>query len=253
MNNHEAKQILTLFRPGTADENDPSFDEARQFAKTDPELAQWLEAHCQSYLILRQKFKTIPVPAGLKEQILSERIIHRPSFPSFWRTPLAVAAVVALLLGVVAGIRHVNGPDRYAAYRKRMTETALRSYSMELTSPDPAAVRNFLQSKNAPADFSLPAGLRTASLVGCAATKWQGNPVSMICFKTGRPLGPGDQSDLWLFVTDRKSVTNPPSHDQEAPQFAHVNKAATASWSDGSQVYLLAVVGDETFLRKYLQ
>jgi hypothetical protein len=35
--------------------------------------------------------------------------------------------------------------------------------------------------------------------------------------------------------------------------FARLNKAVTASWSDEKNTYLLAVVGDEAFLRKYLQ
>lgn len=253
MNNHEAKQILLLFRPGTADETDPSFDEARQLARTDPELAQWLKAHSEAYLVLRQKFQSIPIPAGLKEQILSERKIHRSAFQIYWRPALAIAAVVALLLGIYATVWHVPQADRYATYRKRMTETALRSYYMELISRDPAAIRAFLKSKNAPADYSLPSGLRTASVVGCVASKWHGNPVSMICFKSGRPLPAGDQSDLWLFVTDRKTIANPPSEERRAPVFARVNKATTASWSGDGKIYLLAAVGDEAFLRKYIQ
>ncbi|HEX3718985.1 MAG TPA: hypothetical protein VH595_13535 [Verrucomicrobiae bacterium] len=253
MNTNEAKQILMLFRPGTADETDSSFDEARQLAANDPELAQWFKAHSEAYLILRRKFQSIPVPVGLKEQILSERKIHRSAFQIYWRPALAIAAVVALLLGIYASVWHVPGADRYAAYRKRMTETALRSYYMELISRDPIAIRAFLKSKNAPADYSLPSGLKTAAVVGCVASKWHGNPVSMICFKSGRPLPPGDQSDLWLFVTDRSTIANPPSEEQRAPVFARVNKATTASWSGDGKIYLLAAVGDEALLRKYIQ
>ncbi len=108
MNNHEAKQILTLFRPGTADEKDPFFDEARRLASTDPELARWLDAHCESYRILREKFRSIQPPAGLKEQILSERKIHRLSFPSYRRPALALAASMVLLLGIGLGIWHAH-------------------------------------------------------------------------------------------------------------------------------------------------
>ena len=91
----EAKQILALFRPGTADEEDPLFFEARQMAKTDPELARWFDDHCEAYLALRWKFQAIPVPPGLKEQILSERKIHRPFFKSYWRPLLAAAGGVS--------------------------------------------------------------------------------------------------------------------------------------------------------------
>jgi hypothetical protein len=251
MNNQDARQILALFRPGTADEMDPFFHDARQMAGTDPELARWLDAHCAAYLALRQKFQAIPIPPALKEQILSERKIHRPLFQNYWRPLLAAAAVVVLLVGLASAFWPHHGlTDRFAAWRKRMTESALRSYYMDLTSADPAQIRNFLKENNAPADYSLPAGLKTAALAGCVASRWQGSPVSMICFKSGRPLPPGDQSDLWLFVIDRKSVLDAPPPG--APVFARVNKAVTASWSDGARTYLLAGVGDEAFLRKYL-
>ena len=252
MNNPQAKEILALFRPGTADEQDPAFDQARQLAKTDPELARWFDDHCEAYLVLRRKFQSIPIPAGLKEQIISERKIRRPAFQRYWGLLLAAAAVVALLIGLEWGFRPFHAlPDNFLAYRKRMTETALRSYAMDKTAADPAVIRNFLRQTNAPSDYSLPSGLEAAALAGCKVSSWQGSPVSMICFKSGRPLSTGDQSDLWLFVTARKAVSNAPAPG--GPVFARVNKAVTASWSDDNNNYLLAAVGDEAFLRNYLQ
>ena len=43
-------------------------------------------------------------------------------------------------------------------------------------------------------------------MTGCAIEGWQNAKVSMICFRTGKPLRPAEQSDLWLFVVDRASV-----------------------------------------------
>jgi hypothetical protein len=248
----EAQQILALFRPGTADELDPSFKEARLMAETDLELARWFDEHREAYLALRRKFQSISVPPGLKEQILSERKIQRPFLQRYAGPLLAAAALVALLVTLNLGLWPFHGrPDRYAAYRKRMTETALRSYSMDLTETDPVKIRHFLKQTNAPADYTLPAALKTAAVVGCVVKKWQGSPVSMICFKSGRPLPPGEQSDVWLFVIDSQSVSHAPPPG--APVLARVNKAETASWSDDHHTYLLAAVGDEAFLRKYLQ
>ena len=251
MNNQEAKNILQLFRPGTADEKDAAFDQARQLAKTDPELARWFDQHCRDYLALRRTFQAIPVPPGLKEQILSERKIRRPLFQKHWGPLLAAAAVVLLLIGIESGLPPFHGlTEPYPAYRTRMVKTALRNYSMDLLATNPAQIRAYLRQKNAPADYSLPAGLDTAAAVGCVVSSWQGNPVSMICFKSGRPLPAGDQSDLWLFVARRETVPNAPAPG--APVFARVNKATTATWSDARGNYLLAAVGDEAFLRKYL-
>jgi hypothetical protein len=251
VNKQEARKILALFRPGSADEKDPFFHEARHLAKTDPELARWFDEHCEAYLVLRRKFQAIPVPPGLKEQILSERKIQRPSLQRYWR-PLLAAAAVALLVGLSSSLWPFgDSTDNYAAYRKRMTEKALRNYVMDFTATNTVSIRNFLKASHAPADYSLPAGLKTVAAVGCVVSRWQGSPVSMICFKTGRPLPLGEQSDLWLFVIDRKSAAKAPPPGE--PVFARVNKATTASWSDDHKTYLLAAVGDETFLRKYLQ
>jgi hypothetical protein len=252
MNKQEAREILSLYRPGSADEADPFFQEARQLAESDPELARWFEAHRESYLALRQKFQSIPVPPGLKEQILSERKVHRPNFFQRYTVPiLAMAAVLVFILSIDFAPRFFDrSTDNFAAYRKRMTQTALRSYSMDLLASDPMQVRGFLKSKNAPADFSLPPGLKAAALIGCVVSTWQGKPVSMICFKSGRPLPPGDQSDLWLFVIHSKDLPQAPS---VPPLVARVNKAITASWSEGKNTYLLAAVGNEAYVRKYLQ
>ena len=141
MNSQEAREILKLFRPGTADEQDATFDEARQLAKSDAELGRWFEQHCESTRMLRQKFQTIPIPSALKEQILSERKIHRPVFQRYWGAFLAAAAIVALLLGIQEefGPFHFLGTG-YPAYQRRMTESVVRGYYMDLLDNDPEKV-----------------------------------------------------------------------------------------------------------------
>ena len=73
MNRDEAKTILLLYRPGTADADDPQIAEALALAKQDPELTRWLVEHCARQETLRAEFRQITVPAGLKEQIISEQ------------------------------------------------------------------------------------------------------------------------------------------------------------------------------------
>jgi hypothetical protein len=163
-----------------------------------------------------------------------------------------MAAVVAILVGIGFSYGLFHGAnDRYAAYRKRMVETALKGYSMDVTTSNRVQIHDFLAANHAPADYPVTPGLKKAALVGCAVSTWQDNPVSMICFKSGRPLSPGTQSDLWLFVTGHRTLAkaNLPAN----PVIDRVNKAITASWSDGHNDYLLAAVGDEALLRKYLQ
>ena len=249
MNRQEAQEILLLYRPGRADEDNPELIEALDLVKHDPELAKWFETHCALHHAISAKFKQIDVPAGLKEQILSERKI--PSVILWWRRPavLAAATGVVLLAGLASLWLRPVPRDSFPAFRQWMVRTALRTYTMGLETNDLNQIRAYLAQRSTPADYVLPQSLEKAKGTGCDAMHWHGHGVSMVCFRSGKPLGPGEKSDLFLFVIDRSSVPGAPAGDP--PQFTKVNKLMTASWTLGNKVYLLAGNGDEAFLRKF--
>jgi hypothetical protein len=142
-------------------------------------------------------------------------------------------------------------PHNFAAYRSYMDSLAMRGYYMDLVTNNLDQIRVFLAQKNAIADYVLPADLeKNAKAAGCVATTWQGKPVSMLCFQSGRPLGPNQQSDLWLFVTDRAAASDTPV--ASTPAVAKADGLVTASWTIGSRTYILAAEGDAQFLGKFL-
>ena len=122
-----------------------------------------------------------------------------------------------------------------------MVRVALTGYAMDLETNDLTQVRSYLARQDAPADYTLPPGLQKTALTGCAVQKSAGRKVTMVCFRTGRPVAPGATSDLWLFVVDRAALANPPNSRQ--PALAKVNRLITATWTDGNKVYLLGVAG----------
>ena len=252
MNRDEAKNILLLYRPGTADVEDPQIIEALALTQRDQELARWFGEHCARQEVLRAKFRQIPVPAGLKEQIISEQAAQEKAI--IWQRNImltAVAAtVVALLILATFWLRPQGGDNTLAIYRDRMVGSALRSYAMDLATDNPAKIRAYLRQSHAPADYVLPAPLEKVAVIGCAIESWQGVKVSMICFRTGKPLAPGEQGDLWLFVVDRTLVNNAPPAGP--PQLAKVNQLITAIWSQGDKLYLLGTEGDEQTIRRLL-
>ena len=140
--------------------------------------------------------------------------------------------------------------DTMAIYENQMVSVALRGYAMDLLTNAPAPIQTYLAQKQAPADYVLPAGLEKAALTGCAVEGWQTTKVSMICFRTGRPLPPGQQSDLWLFVVDRASLKGAPPPGP--PQIAAVNRLITAVWTRGDKVYFLGTEGDRQSLEQFL-
>jgi uncharacterized membrane protein YbaN (DUF454 family) len=251
VNHDEAKNILLLYRHGMANTDDPQIAEALALAKRDPELARWLEKHCARQFVLREKFRQITAPAGLKEQIISEQAAQAKII--FWRKNAmraAAAAVVALVVLAPFWFRLYPGDDTVAIYQNRMAGVALRGYAMDLETNGVVPIRAYLAQHGAPADFVLPAPLEKIALAGCAIKNWQNTKVSMICFRTGKPLPAGEPGDLWLFVVDRASVKNVPVAGP--PQFAKVNQLITALWIRGDKLYLLGTEGDEELLRKFL-
>jgi uncharacterized membrane protein YbaN (DUF454 family) len=251
VNRDEAKTILLLYRPGTADADDPQIARALGLAKEDPELTRWLVEHCARQEALRAGFRKITAPAGLKEQIISEQAAQEKIISWRQNSILAAAAVVAALV-VLASLwfQHRGNEDTFAIYRSRMAGVALRSYTTDLATNNPAAIRAYLAQKQAPADYVLPAPLEKTAETGCAIEGWQGAKVSMICFRTGKPLPPGQQSDLWLFVIDRSTVKNAPPMGSR--QFVQINRLMTVTWTEGDKLYVLGTEGDEQTLRQYL-
>ena len=252
MNQQEAQQILALYRPGSADANDPAFAEALAFCERDGKLKSWFQAHCDSYHALRSRFKQIPVPAGLKEQILAERKVHTESFQK--RRAVFVMAVVMALAMLTGLLYFWFQPPRETVlsnFQNRMASAALRGYNMDFETNDLQQIRAFLARQNAPADYELPGNLQHTAATGCAIQDWQGSKVSMICFRTGKPLAPGEKSDLWLFVADRAALKDAPKAG--APQFSKVNRLVTATWTQGNRIYFLGTAGEnETTIRRYL-
>jgi uncharacterized membrane protein YbaN (DUF454 family) len=251
MNRDEAKTILLLYRPGTADAGDPEIAAALALARQDPELKRWLVEHCARQEAVRAGFRKITAPAGLKEQIISEQAAHEKRL--FWRrrAVLAATAVVMLLVALASfWFQPRRNDDTFAIYRSRMVGVALRGYVMDLPTNNPAQIQGYLARNQSPADYVLPAPLAKTAVTGCAIESWRGAKVSMICFRTGKPLPPAQPNDLWLFVIDRAAVKDAPPADSR--QFVRVNKLMTVTWTQGDKLYMLGAEGDEKNLRQYL-
>jgi hypothetical protein len=250
MTNEQAKEILKLYRPGTTDAADPAFAEALDLCQRDAGLKEWFGTHCALYTALRAKFKQIAVPEGFKEQIIAER---RAYATPFWQRTILVAGAIALVVMLVfeLQLRQPREPHDFAAYRSYMESFAVRGYGMDTSVTNLDQIHAYFVQRKAIADYVLPADLqKNAKAAGCVATTWQGKEVSMICFQSGRPLAPNQESDLWLFITDRTAATGAPT--ASTPSFAKVNGFITASWTIGNRTYVLATEGDEQFLGKFL-
>jgi len=99
-----------------------------------------------------------------------------------------------------------------------------------------------------PVFYVLPARFDKVSYTGCAVLPWQGKPVSMVCFNSGKTSAT-KHPDLFLFVINRADVPRAPKSAK--PQFAKLGALTVASWTKGDKTYLLAGAEDEASLRDY--
>jgi hypothetical protein len=251
VNNGQAKELLLLYRPGRAGQDEPEILEALERAKQDPELGQWFRDHCALQETIAAKFRQIEVPAGLKEQILSERKARAIPLPKRRVAALALSfAVGALLVGGIFVYSRPREDFSFANFRNRMTGLVSRQYPhMDLATNNLVEIRQFLARKGAPGDYVLPKSLEKVPSTGCAVLNWKGKTVSMVCFNSGTK-GTSQDPDLFLFIIDRSGVAKPPATNSK--QLVPVSLLATASWSSEGKAYLLAGAGDEDFLRAYL-
>ena len=98
MNTRDAKEILLLYR-GAIDDSDPQFRAALDYAKSDPELGQWLQEQTECYGTIRAKFRAIEPPLGLSETIVRKRPIP---FPRDWSRIVQLAAAILISASVTA-------------------------------------------------------------------------------------------------------------------------------------------------------
>ena len=242
MNSDEAKQILLLYRPGTADAEDPSVAEAITLARQDPELTAWFEQHQAFQKAMRVKFRQIKAPEHLKLELLAGTKIIRPTV--WWQRPawLAAAAAIALLIGYLAFRQRPYIPDHFVDFRNMVVAKAEGQYGMDFETSDMEQLRNHFAAKGAPADYHLPQGLQKAQLLGGVKLSWRTHPVSMICMRTS------DSTNVWLFVTERGALKDAPFGKRK---FDKVDQLFTAGWVEGERIYVLAAPDERGFEGKY--
>jgi hypothetical protein len=246
LNSSEAREILLLYRPGTADAAEPQMAEALEMARQDPELGRWFEQHRAFQKAMRAGFQQIEVPAHLKISLLTQKPAQQKSIPPhpWWRSPVwLAAAAVVLLLGLAGAWLKPRPANRFANYQSRVVSEAQREYRMDLVTNDMRQIRQFMASRGAPADYDVARGLEHLQLTGGGRLTWRSNPVTMVCFDRG------DKQMLFLFVLKRSAVKDPPP---ASPQLARVNQMLTASWTHGDNTYVLAGPEEADFLEKYL-
>ena len=242
MNSEEAKQLLEVHRPGSADADDPRFAEALDRAQGDPELSRWLKAQNKFDALMAEGLRTIDAPADLKASILaSRRVIRIP----LWRETRVRVAMAACAVGLAVLGTSLFGQKapRFPEFREDLVARAWDGDAhLEFESSDVTRIKQWLAKEQATADLSLPTGLQNARVHGCRMVEVDGRRVPMLCLSEGL-------RHMHLFVVNGAMFADlPPA---AAPDFQKCGAWKTASWQQGDRTFVLTGLKYQAFVSKF--
>ncbi|MCF7786145.1 MAG: hypothetical protein K9N47_08480 [Prosthecobacter sp.] len=236
MNREEARLELdaTTLRPQDAS------PEARAMAESDPELGAWLKQRTAFDEQVAGAFAA-SIPAGLRESILQNA--RKPAKRSIrWVLPV-LAAAAAVVVGWTMLWPVSNGmPGWQADSLAAVTKVEYGMSKVDHMSRDFEAIKKMLVAHQSPTPNRLPGTVGTMPVLACKRIQIAGRAASIICFE----IQPGKEAHL--VVMDNTGLTDLPPQLQ--PQFKASKNWNMASWSDGSQTFLLATTADEAALKK---
>jgi hypothetical protein len=244
--NEDPRLILSARRPGGDDDDEPEMAAALEAAKSDTVLAEWSEKQTAVDASISRAFRAVQPPAGLRDRILAGARASRPAgkaaenwferrvFGVLRNSELLAIAAVFLLLAVALAYNRFGQKVDDRTWQLFATEKAseIESGKAPIDHEDFAyqSLVGWLQERSCPAPESLPSGLSKLGLFGCSTMKWNGNKMSIVCFKFGAG------KEVHLVSIDASNV---PDELTEIPKWDKVAGFTTAQWKEGNTAFML--------------
>jgi hypothetical protein len=206
-----AKVVLSAYRAGAPDAEDPVFADALREVARDAELRAWLQEEQRFDAQVAETLREVPTPEGLKELILVNARGPRTVVPfaeeasAAHRRPVAtwLAVAAGLVLAFILGRETLPGgsPPAEAPPRAIVGHGADRlalqaiSYSgkmpaLQFVCFDSALVARWINQKSVALQMGkvVDKPLATLQMIGSSAAEWEGKPVMMIALQNGREM-----------------------------------------------------------------
>jgi hypothetical protein len=251
MNTQEAKRILQGYRPDSADAGDPTFAEALALAASDAGLRAWLDREQEFNRALIAGEKAVPVPAGLRESILTAaHEVAAPGSRPAWRRPAVwwgLAACVALL-GAVAVTKW---PRPQPAAESALAAFAVADCEHPKThggkGEAEATLKSTLKQPTTRLSDKLPVDYTTMRETGCRKVNIEGREVMEFCF---RRHGVG----LHYYVARREDFPRLKATSSPVVKPVMMDKTPMklAVWADDTHLYFVVTSLDQALLEKLL-
>lgn len=263
MSNDEAKFVLSAYRPGGRDANDPAMAQALAQAKNDPSLNAWFTRQQAHGAAVAAKLREVAPPAGLREAILTgARMSGNGTANSgaeagrvsakrgWWSQPvwLAAAAVLAVLVSLAAWrLTPVRG-DTFEEFAVNFVDAG---FMLQKHGADVTALKTWLGEQRGPLPEALPAKFADLRALGCRTLSYRGQDVSLMCFER-------DGKEFHVFVARRGDVLGTAggigkNAATEPRLFTHSeNKLTAATWADAKNLYVLVSDAERDVVKRLL-
>ncbi len=234
MNPEESKFLLSSLRPSDANSSDPEIAKAFEQMANDPELQAWFDAQHRFDETVSEKLNEISPPEDLKDTLLAGVRVSQKKRQWRTSTALACAALIGILLLSVILFRPINGDSTMAEYRTDMIQSLEQLTHIELPTGTAEEIRSYLNAEGQLPHFALPASWADRELGGCRILNWEGNQVSLICFRDKS----GSEPPIHLLVLDASALKH--TSISAAPTSVADGDWSTVYWKQGEKIYLLA-------------
>lgn len=248
MDDAELQLRLSACRPNGQDADDPWMREALEELPHHPGLAEWHAVQTDFDRGICRHLEQMPIPPGLRAEILAAARLCRASRPRRTWLPWAAAAALLAVAATVLWMPPAPTPATLAqaevelvALYDRMQNEGM---SLDHVSDELAEVNTWLADAGAPLPYLMQAGLRGARPMGCRVLEWRGRKVTMICFRKG-------EAAAHLFVLEREAMAEALPRRQPGPVL-HVAGLPVAAWGCVKCQYVLIGASKGTRLEDFL-
>lgn len=236
MDNTELQLRLSACRPHGQDADDPLLRAALESLPRHPDVAARYEQQMHFDRAMCKHLEAMPVPAGLRAEVLAALKIsqvrsRRAAMPWLAAAAMVAAAVVVFWLPERKGT--MTFAEAETSLVKMFEQMQAEGMSLDHVSHELDEVSTWLADAQAPLPYVMHAGMRESEPMGCRVIHWQGSKVTLICFRKA-----GDSAHL--FVMDRAPLAEgegPPS--QEPMPVHHVEGRPVSAWGCRKCLYVL--------------
>jgi hypothetical protein len=242
VDNNEAKFILEAYRPNGADAASPVFEAALTQAQHDPALRNWFEKEQARDRVIAAKLKTVALPPGLRESILTgARFTSRQRRSWFSPLRLGLAASLVLVATLAAVWRYRTVQLDMPAIMAAVADDAAHEERHGSKGASVDRLASMLANPSVHLSAPMPVDLAKMKAEGCRTLSVGRREILELCFERNGGV-------FHLYVMQRPRTLD----TRDGVRFTDQQGIRSMAWADTEHLYVVATTQGEAALKALL-